>query len=73
MSEKYDVIIVGAGISGSIAAKFAAKGSLKTLLIEKEKTPREKPCSGIQFPYFETIIREKIPKDRLCKRGIKSG
>ena len=66
MSEKYDVIIVGAGISGSIALNLRLKAVWKTLLIEKEKTPREKPYSGIQFPYFETIIREKIPKDRLC-------
>ena len=63
---KYDVIIVGGGISGSIAAKFAAKGGLNVLLIEKDKTPREKPCSGIQFPYFEKIMDEKIPKERLC-------
>ena len=60
------MIIVGGGIAGSITAKYAAQGGLKTLLIEKEKTPREKPCSGIQFPYFERILGEKIPRDRLC-------
>ncbi len=64
--QEYDVIIVGGGIAGSTTAKYAAQGGLKTLLIEKEKTPREKPCSGIQFPYFERILGEKIPKDRLC-------
>jgi len=63
----YDVIIIGGGIAGSITAKYAAQGGLKTLLIEKEKTPREKPCSGIQFPYFERILGEKIPQDRLCR------
>jgi flavin-dependent dehydrogenase len=59
--KEYDVIIVGGGIAGSITAKYATQGGLKTLLIEKEKTPREKPCSGIQFPYFERILGEKIP------------
>jgi len=62
----YDVIIVGGGIAGSITARDSAKGGLKTLLIEREKTPREKACSGIQFPYFERIIGEKIPQERLC-------
>jgi flavin-dependent dehydrogenase len=62
----YGVIIVGGGIAGSIAARDAAKGGLRTLLIEKEKTPREKACSGIQFPYFERIIGETIPPERLC-------
>jgi len=62
----FDVIIVGGGIAGSIAARDAAKGGLRTLLIEREKTPREKACSGIQFPYFEKIIGETIPQERLC-------
>jgi len=64
--KEYDVIVIGGGIAGSITAKYAAQGGLNTLLIEKEKTPREKPCSGIQFPYFERILGEKIPRDRLC-------
>ena len=47
----YDVTVVGGGIAGSVAAQFAARAGLKTLLIEKLKTPRNKACSGIQFPY----------------------
>ena len=62
----FDVIIVGGGIAGSITARDCANGGLKTLLVEREKTPREKACSGIQFPYFERIIGEKIPRERLC-------
>jgi len=62
----YDVIIAGGGIAGSTAAKFAARGGLKTLFVERHKTPRHKPCSGIQFDYFEKILGEKIPKERLC-------
>jgi len=62
----YDVTIIGGGIAGSIAAKYTAKNGLKTLLIEREKTPRDKACSGIQFPYFERIIGETIPQERLC-------
>ena len=66
----YDLLIVGGGIAGSVAAKFAAKHGLNTLFIEKDKTPRNKPCSGIQFKYFENIIGEKIPKERLCNNQL---
>jgi flavin-dependent dehydrogenase len=64
--ESFDVIVVGGGIAGSIVAKYAAQGGLRTLFVEKEKTPRNKPCSGIQFPYFERLIGDTIPPDRLC-------
>jgi flavin-dependent dehydrogenase len=68
--KEYDVFIAGGGIAGSIAAKYAAKGGLKVLFVEKFKTPREKSCSGIQFSYFEKILGEKIPKERLCTNEI---
>ena len=64
--EDYDVIIAGGGIAGSTVAKFAAKGGLRTLFVERHKTPRHKACSGIQFDYFEKILGEKIPQERLC-------
>ncbi len=69
--EQYDVFIAGGGISGSTAAKYAAMEGLKVLFIERYKTPRHKPCSGIQFPYFEKILGEKIPKERLCNYQVK--
>jgi len=68
--KEYDVFIAGGGIGGSVAAKFAARGGLKTLFVEKQKTPRGKPCSGIQFKYFEKILGEKIPRERLCRHQI---
>ena len=67
---EYDVIIAGGGVAGSVAAKFATKGGLKVLLVEKYKTPRQKACSGIQFGYFEKILGEKIPSERLCTNKI---
>ena len=68
--EEYDVTIVGGGVAGSVAARFSAQQGFKTLLIEKYKTPRNKPCSGIQFSYFEKLIGKKIPKEKLCKNEL---
>ncbi len=42
----YDVIVVGAGPGGSTTAYHLARAGLKTLLLEKEKMPRYKPCGG---------------------------
>jgi flavin-dependent dehydrogenase len=65
--EGYDVVVVGGGVGGSVAARFAVKNGFKTLLLERCKTPRDKPCSGIQFQYFEKLIGEKkIPRGKLC-------
>jgi len=68
--DEYDVIVVGGGIAGSVAARFSALHGFKTLLIEKHKTPRAKSCSGIQFTYFEKLIGEKIPRENLCKNEL---
>ncbi len=44
--EKYDVIVVGAGPAGATAARETARAGFHTLLLEKEKLPREKRCGG---------------------------
>jgi flavin-dependent dehydrogenase len=68
--EHYDVVVVGGGIAGSVAARFAAEEGLRTLLIEKRRTPRMKSCSGIQFAYFEKLVGVKIPPDKLCRNEL---
>jgi oxygen-dependent protoporphyrinogen oxidase len=39
LMEKYDVVVVGAGISGMSFAHYAAKANLKTLVLEKADKP----------------------------------
>lgn len=59
---KTDVVVVGAGPSGSTAAKILAEQGLNVLLVDKTKFPRDKPCGGglplrvlQRFPYIKDI------------------
>ncbi len=44
--EKYDVIVVGAGFGGPVAAKKCAEAGLNTLIVERAQRPGEKVVSG---------------------------
>lgn len=64
---KYDVIVVGAGPSGSTAAKEMANKGLKVIALEKHRLDREKPCAGGVIE--RAIQRFQIPEhifDRSC-------
>ena len=64
----YDLIIVGAGPAGSSAARTAAKLGLSTLLLEKEKVPRDKLCGGGVTPKVLKLLDFNIPDELVeCK------
>ncbi len=42
----YDVIVVGGGPSGAMAAQTCAENGLNVILFEKEALPRYKTCGG---------------------------
>ena len=42
----YDIIVVGGGPGGAMAARTCAEKGLKVLLLEKEQVPRYKACGG---------------------------
>lgn len=46
MHTMYDVIVVGAGPAGSVCAYECSKRGLKTLLLDRDPFPRQKPCAG---------------------------
>src|SRR5204862_7493478 len=48
--EPFDVVIVGGGPAGSVCAAFGARAVLTTLVLEREKFPREKVCGDCLNP-----------------------
>src|ERR1700752_4229796 len=48
--ELFDVAIVGGGPAGSSCAAFCARTGLRTLVLEREKFPREKVCGDCLNP-----------------------
>ena len=65
MEGRFDVIVIGAGPAGSMAAKECAKQGLITCLIEKHKIPRSKPCGGGITLKAIRLIDHKIPKSLI--------
>lgn len=69
MSEKFDVIVVGAGPAGNAAAYTAAKAGLNVLQIERGESPGSKNVQGaiLYADALEKIIpdfREDAPLER---------
>ncbi len=69
MSEKFDVIVVGAGPAGNAAAYTLAKGGLKVLQIERGESPGSKNVQGaiLYADALERVIpdfRDDAPLER---------
>lgn len=66
----YDVIVIGAGPTGCVAAKILAEKGYKILLVEKCKMPRYKSCSGIlikkSMELVECYFDECVPPAVMC-------
>jgi len=74
MEVEYDVIIIGSGPAGSSAAKSLTQRGLETLILEKEKLPRYKCCSGVLFGEAQELLKiffgELPPEEVYCKPKI---
>ncbi len=61
----YDVIVVGAGPAGSIAAKTAANEGYRVLVLEKNTSCRS-PCAG----YISRTINIEVPGESVIQSKI---
>jgi geranylgeranyl reductase family protein len=44
--ERFDAVVIGAGPAGSTAAYLLAQAGASTLLLDRARFPRDKPCGG---------------------------
>src|SRR3982751_5504978 len=56
--EIFDVAIVGGGPAGSTCAAFCAGAGLRTLILEREKFPREKVCGDCINPACWPVLEK---------------
>lgn len=63
----YDVIVVGAGPAGATCARICAREGLKTLLLDKDAFPRQKPCAGAVSVQALSLLDFPLPDDVIEK------
>ncbi len=63
MHNQYDVIVVGAGPAGATCARLCAREGLKTLLLDKDAFPRQKPCAGAVSARALGLLDFALPED----------
>jgi geranylgeranyl reductase family protein len=61
----FDVAIVGGGPAGSSCAAFCAAAGLRTVILEREKFPREKVCGDCLNPACWPILRRLQLAERV--------
>ncbi len=71
--EKYDVIVVGAGTAGSLAAKTAAQAGLKVCLLDSKKRDKigEKVCGDAVGKHHFDDLGLAVPKGDELRNRIK--
>jgi geranylgeranyl reductase family protein len=65
LSSRFDVIIVGGGPAGGIAALVLARGGARVALVDKARFPRDKACGDIVGPRALQLLADlDVPAPR---------
>ena len=56
MSERYDLIVVGAGPAGCATGYYASKAGLDVLLLDRQEFPRDKTCGDGLMPHAASEV-----------------
>lgn len=74
MKKEYQAIIVGSGPAGAACAKALKNEGIEVLVIEKDKLPRNKICSGVLFDQTQVLLDQYFgglpPEDVYCDPKI---
>lgn len=62
IKKMYDVLVIGAGPAGCMAAKKSADAGYDVLLVDKMDLPREKSCSGILIQKSVQMVEAEFGK-----------
>lgn len=60
---EYDVVVVGAGFGGPVAARKCAEAGLRTLMIERSEEVGEKVVSGLTIPFHGFLFGPAFIRD----------
>ncbi|MDX1798521.1 MAG: NAD(P)/FAD-dependent oxidoreductase [Candidatus Lokiarchaeia archaeon] len=63
MIEEFDVIVIGAGFGGPVAALICAEAGLKTLIIERSENVGDKVISGLTIPFYGFLFGPDFIRD----------
>jgi flavin-dependent dehydrogenase len=63
MDEEFDVVVVGAGFGGPVAALICAEAGLKTLIIERSENVGDKVISGLTIPFYGFLFGPDFIRD----------
>jgi len=63
MDKMYDVIVIGSGFGGPVAAKKCADAGLRTLMIERSAAVGEKVISGLTIPIYGFLFGPDFIRD----------
>ena len=80
MADKYDAIVIGSGLGGSVCAALLAKAGMKTLLLDKNNQPGGKSMGisvkgfrGEMWPTFGIPVEGGPFVEAFRQLGIESG
>ena len=65
-----DVVVVGAGPAGALAATILARGGLKVRLFDRARFPRHKLCGDTLNPGALDVLRRHVPVEELIAQSV---
>ena len=66
----HDVIVVGAGPAGSLAAAILARAGVSVRVFERARFPRDKLCGDTLNPGALRVLSRHMPIDPILARGL---